>query len=98
MSFQVKVPSGGCDTPQVYVGYPGGGEDVPTKVLRGFEKICGGGARGRTRTATVALVLSDREVSEWDVGAKSWTVVKGTFKVFVGSSSRDIRLEGTMTV
>jgi beta-glucosidase len=46
----------------------------------------------------VSLMLSDRDVSEWDVDAKAWTVVKGSFKVLVGSSSRDIRLEGVMTV
>ena len=95
VSFEVGVPQQGCETAQVYLSYPGASASAstPTKVLRGYEKICGGEGK-----KTVKLALSDRDVSTWDVAAKAWKVVKGDFKVHVGSSSQDIRLEGIMRV
>lgn len=95
ISFQVGVPLQGCETAQVYLGYPGSPSSptVPTKVLRGYEKIC-----GRSGKKAVELMLSDRDVSTWDTVEKTWKVVRGDFKVYVGSSSQDIRLEGVMTV
>jgi beta-glucosidase len=92
VSFDVDVANTGCDTPQVYIGYPGAKDSsvVPTKVLRGFQKLCA--------SETVVVTLSDRDVSEWDVTSKTWNVVSGAFAVYVGSSSQDIRLTGTLTV
>ena len=93
------VTSNGCDTPQVYIGYPGAKASsiLPTKVLRGFQKVCGDGAN-TNRMTTVRMTLSDRDVSEWDITSKTWNVVNGVFAVHVGSSSQDIRLTGTLTV
>ena len=34
--------------------------------------------------------------SVWDATAHKWSEVKGTFKVAVGASSRDLKLKGTM--
>jgi len=86
----------GCDTPQIYIGYPDAKVDptVPTKVLRGFQKTC---AAASTAT-TISRTLSDRDVSNWDAAKKEYTVTPGEFAVYVGSSSQDIRLTGTITV
>ena len=46
----------------------------------------------------VTFPLDDRSVSIWDVRNHSWNVVQGSFGVLVGSSSRDIRLVGSLTV
>jgi beta-glucosidase len=100
ISFQVTI-TGGCDTPQVYIGYPKATVDprVPTKVLRGFQKTCHAGTLDRQPMATpLSFTLTDRDVSEWDVQAKAWHVVPGKFAVYVGSSSQDIRLSGSLTV
>jgi beta-glucosidase len=34
----------------------------------------------------------------WDVVAQQWALIPGTYSVWVGSSSRDIRLTGSLTV
>jgi beta-glucosidase len=66
----------------------------PPKQLKGFTKLAV--AAGATATATFAL--DDRTVSIWDVTTHAWTVVKGEYGVMLGSSSMDLRLNGTLTV
>ena len=43
----------------------------------------------------VVFQLAERDTSIWDTPGADWKEVKGTFKVHVGSSSRDIRLNAT---
>ena len=47
---------------------------------------------------TMSFTLMDSDVSNWNVDAGRWAVTRGTFKVLVGASSRDIRLRGKITV
>jgi len=94
VSFTLTRTAGvGCETPQVYLGYPTAATDpkVPLKVLRFFQKSCGA-------TTSLSYTASDRDVSNWDVTAKQWKVTKGTYKVFVCTSSRDCPLRATLTV
>ena len=92
-----SITGTGCDTPQVYIGYPTAATDpkVPVKVLRHFQKVCTVAGNGPT---TVSYTLTDRDVSNWSTASKSFTVTAGSFKVYVGSSSQDIRLTGSVTV
>ena len=59
--------------------------------MRHFVKSC-------NATTSVSYTFTDRDVSNWDLDTKQWTVTKGEYGVFVGSSSQDIRLQGTMAV
>ena len=43
-------------------------------------------------------ILQPRDRSVWDDGAHQWVEVPGTYSVLVGSSSRDIRANGTFEV
>ena len=63
------------------------------QVLRGFEKLHL--AAGASATATFALGAGDMSV--WDAATHAWAPVAGDFGVFVGASSRDIRLKGSLT-
>lgn len=81
----------GAEVPQLYVGYPASA-GTPPKQLRGFNKI--NLAVGASGTAT--FKLRRRDLSVWD-GSK-WVVPSGEFGVFVGASSRDVRLSGKITV
>ena len=49
------------------------------------------------QSTTVAFTLTSADVQIYDVTA-GWTVVPGTYGIMVGSSSRDIRLTGSVTV
>lgn len=37
-------------------------------------------------------------MQNWDLASRSWILSKGTFKVFVGTSSRDLELQETIEV
>eukprot|EP01051_Picozoa_sp_SAG22_P023092 SAG22_NODE_5805_length_949_cov_1.614118_2_plen_111_part_00 len=100
MTVSFTVAGTGCDTPQVYLSYPGAATDpaVPAKVLRRFKKVCATAGRQAETTAALSFTLSEKDVSNWDVAKKAWTVTKGKFGVHVGASSQDIRLTGSLTV
>ncbi|KAG5929581.1 glycoside hydrolase 3 [Claviceps africana] len=80
----------GDEVAQLYVAIPG----APPKQLRGFAKLSlAPGQRGRVR-----FELTRRDLSEWHVGMQKWVVREGEYAVFVGASSRDIRLDGVISV
>jgi beta-glucosidase len=82
----------GAEIAQLYIGLPESAPDSPPKQLRGFQKLnLKQGAAG-----TVTFKLRRRDLSYWDVKAQKWVMPKGTFKVWVGASSRDIRLTGKL--
>lgn len=83
----------GAEVLQLYIGYPAA-TNSPPKQLRGFAKLkLEAGASG-----TATFRLRRRDLSVWDEGARKWSVVKGEYGVFVGASSRDVRLTGKITV
>jgi beta-glucosidase len=62
--------------------------------LRGFTKLkLEAGASG-----TATFKLRRRDMSYWDEASRKWSVANGDYTVFVGSSSRDVRLTGKITV
>ncbi|KAL2812747.1 glycoside hydrolase superfamily [Aspergillus granulosus] len=84
----------GAEVVQLYLGYPDSAPSTPPKQLRGFSKInLMPGESGQA-----VFELRRRDVSYWDVASQKWVVPTGTFQIYVGSSSRDIRLTGTFTV
>ena len=95
VSFTLTRSAGslGCDTPQLYLGWPTAASDprVPLKVLKAFEKVC-------APSAQVTFTVTDAQVSNWDAASGAWAVTHGVYAVSVGSSSADIRLTGQLTV
>jgi beta-glucosidase len=84
----------GAEVAQLYIGYPDSAPSTPPKQLRGFSKI--NLVPGQSGQAI--FELRRRDISYWDVATQKWVVPQGKFKVYVGSSSRDIRLKGSFTV
>ncbi|EDQ86829.1 uncharacterized protein MONBRDRAFT_33620 [Monosiga brevicollis MX1] len=83
----------GAEIVQLYLGFPSSAGEPPLQ-LKGFAKaMLAPGA-----TTTVHLPLTDRDLSIWDVQDHAWSKVPGTFQVQIGSSSRDVRLAGSITV
>ncbi|KAF8854339.1 putative beta-glucosidase M [Acephala macrosclerotiorum] len=75
---------------QLYVGIPGG----PVRQLRGFSKVdIPVGAN-----VTVEFDLQRRDLSEWDVEEQSWVLQSGSYPIYVGASSRDLPLVGSLTI
>ncbi|KHN94649.1 Glycoside hydrolase, family 3 [Metarhizium album ARSEF 1941] len=80
----------GEEVAQLYLGIPG----APLKQLRGFEKV----RLAPGQSTTIDFGLTRWDLSEWDVGRQHWMVQNGAYKVFVGASSRDIRLTASIVV
>ncbi|EJT78053.1 hypothetical protein GGTG_03156 [Gaeumannomyces tritici R3-111a-1] len=83
----------GIETAQLYVGVPGG--DSPARQLRGIRRV-GPLSPGEARPIT--FELTRRDLSVWDVVAQQWRVRRGEYKIYVGASSRDLRLNGTLVI
>lgn len=83
----------GSEVAQVYVADPSTAGEPP-KQLKGFQKVTL--QPGETKHLTFKLDQS--AFSIWDSAAQQWTTVHGRYGVFVGGSSRDLPLQGTVTV
>jgi beta-glucosidase len=82
----------GQEVVQLYVGIPY--PNTPVRQLRGFAKISvdvGGSTR-------VHFDVTRRSLSIWDVQAQEWMLPGGVYNIYVGASSRDLRLNGTLTL
>jgi len=92
ISFQLQNTGdvAGAEVPQFYLGFPTGAGEPP-KVLRGFEKV----HLGQRESRTVSFKLEQHEMSIWSVQRRGWQFIHGRYTVYVGSSSRDIRLRDT---
>jgi len=83
----------GAEVVQLYVGYPDAANEPP-KQLKGFQKVglaSDGGCGG------VGFPIEAKDLWTWDV-TLGWQLIPGTYQIYVGSTSRDIRLTGTLTV
>lgn len=85
----------GAEVVEVYTSAPGAdGKTRPVKELKGFEKV--DLAAGETKTVEIQLPMSEQYY--WDEDTMSEIYDQGTWKVQVGSSSEDIRQEGTFNL
>ncbi len=84
----------GAEVAQLYLGIPSTNVSEPPKQLKGFHKV----SLQPGQTQHVSFSLSPQAFSYWDVNAHNWLVQNGTYQVMVGSSSRDIRQQGSFTV
>ena len=80
----------GTEVVQMYLGFPPDAGEPP-KILKGFKHI----SLKAGTTTQVKFVFDDRSKSVWDVNKHGWEVVTGIFRVFIGASSRDVRLTGS---
>jgi len=95
VSFDVTNTGGvdGGEVAQLYLGFPSGSGEPPRQ-LKGFAKVYV--FKGQSRNVKLPIAVDD--VSIWNVGIHDWQVVRGTFGVFVGNSSRNILLRGNIVV
>jgi beta-glucosidase len=97
VSFRVRNVGSrtGAEVPQVYVGPPAR-PPVPMaeKSLAAFDRI----ELAPGQSSKVTLHVGAREFSYWSESAHDWVLATGRRPVYVGSSSRDIRLQTSATV
>ncbi|URN02500.1 glycoside hydrolase family 3 C-terminal domain-containing protein [Actinomadura madurae] len=97
-AVQVTVTNTGQRTgvavPQLYIGMPSPGVDVPQppKQLKGYAKV----TLAPGESTKVTFPLSPRSFAYWNEGAKAWKVAGGCYKIMVGSSSRRIERTGML--
>lgn len=83
------------DVPQVYLGPPGAvpqGVQIAERSLVAFDRISVKGGASRDVTLHVPL----RRLQYWDAANRAWVAPEGARTVFVGASSRDLRLESAV--
>jgi len=83
----------GGEVIQIYVGAQPGSAEPPHQ-LRGFTKTTL--KAGETRH--ISITLDGRAFSVWDTKLNCWKVVKGTYTVWAGNSSRDLRLQASIKI
>jgi beta-glucosidase len=84
----------GQETVQVYVRDLQSSEPRPPKELKGFKKIhLLSGAREQ-----IVIRLRRDAFTFWSSSKKDWVLEAGEFEIQVGSSSRDIRLSGLVSL
>jgi beta-glucosidase len=84
----------GTEVAQVYVGRLPTNAPTPVQQLAGQARLTL--RPGQSKRVTVTL--DPRSLAYWDTGTQRWVTPGGTVPVLVGSSSRDIRLRGVITV
>ena len=96
VSFKIKNTgsAGGAEVVQLYMSLPECGAAVAEKQLAAFKKVYL--AAGEERTVTLVPDISALRV--YCEGEGRFEVFGGEYGVKVGSSSRDIRLEGQMYI
>ena len=96
VSFNVKNTGevAAAEVAQVYVSDEQCSVVRPVKELKGFDKVY----LNPGETKTVSMRLDDEAFRFYCLNSHGFVVEPGTFTIYVGSSSEDIRLTTTLTV
>ncbi len=94
VAFDVKNTGkvAGVEIPQLYVHDPNRAIESPVKELKKFYRV----SLDPGQTALVKFMMKKSDFSHYDSAKDKWVTPPGTYDVLVGSSSRDIRLRGSL--
>lgn len=84
----------GAEVVQLYVQDVKSSVERPVKELKAFAKVM----LKPGESKRLQLSLNERSMAYYDVAQKKWVVEPGEFKVLIGSSSRDIKLNASFEV
>jgi beta-glucosidase len=84
----------GGEAAQLYISSNNASVDHPVKELKGFSKI----VLNQGESAEIKLNLNRDDFAYFSEELNSWKVDEGTYGILIGSSSRDIKLNTTVTV
>lgn len=96
VSFKVKNTGDrdGAEVAQIYVSDVESTIFRPVKELKGFKKVF----LKAGEEAEISIELDKRAFAYYNVKLGDWHVESGEFKILVGASSRDIKLEASVNV
>ena len=96
VSFKIKNTGSfdGAEVAQVYVSDVESTIFRPVKELKGFKKVFLKAGEEKE----VSVTLDKRAFAYYNVNLHDWHVESGDFKILVGASSRDVRLEANLFV
>lgn len=84
----------GAYVAELFIDCPAGQGKRTPRQLRGYDKVyVKPGA-----TAKLHFDILRRDISSWDTEDQSWIIVPGTYKLYVGSSSRRLELAGEIEI
>ena len=87
----------GTEIAQVYLGLPAGiGE--PPKRLVGWSRVDLRARESRAITVTIRADSVEHPLSYWDVVQNQWMIADGTYRLYVGASSANLRLSDNFKV
>jgi beta-glucosidase len=82
----------GAEVAQLYICDPVSTVPKPVKELKKFKKL----RLAPGETQSVSFTLTERDLSYYNVSLHRWVAEDGKYHILVGSSSQDIRLQGTI--
>jgi beta-glucosidase len=96
VEFEIKNAGecAGAEVAEIYVQPVNPSVMRPLKELKGFKKIF----LHPGEIKKVSLTLDQSAFAYYDVDKKGWIAEKGGYKILIGSSSRDIRLDGKFSL
>ena len=94
VSFEVKNIGDvdGKEVAQLYVGLKNSEVIRPVKELKGFAKV----ALKAGESKKVEIAFDDKTFRYFNTATNKWEIEKGIYDIYVGASSDDIRLIGTI--
>ncbi len=84
----------GAEVVQLYVHDGHSSVDRPVKELKGFQRV----ELLPGNSSTVSFTLDKSAFAYYSTDKKDWVVEPGKFDIWIGASSRDIRLKGSLEV
>jgi len=90
-------PCMGAEVAQVYLGFPVSTSEPPKRLV-GWAKVEVEPGAARGVTVTLDPNAASRPLSYWNGTTNGWEIASGSYQVYVGASSRDIRLTGSLRV
>jgi beta-glucosidase len=82
----------GAEVPQIYLGSAESDLPMPPKSLAGFARV----ALAPGKAERVRIHVPDRQLRYWSVEERNWIEAAGRRPIYVGASSRDVRLTGVI--
>lgn len=83
----------GAEVAQLYVGDPPHTGEPPRR-LEGYRRV----SLRPAQSKRVTIALTSRAFAHWNSAGNDWQVSRGIYRIFVGSSSRNIRLRSTVSL